>query len=352
MSKTILSLSSRFLALAASLVLGACGWAEWPPPQTVGTVSPRTSAYVSPAPRPAARQPGGRSDDIFIGAETVTVGRGDTVYAIARRHGVSPRAIVEANNLRPPYRLEVGQRLSLPRGADHTVKRGDTLSGLSRQYDVDMYVLARANGLKPPYTILVGQTLKIPVGRAAPTVPAESRVVSAPVPVAAQPTSPRTRSDGTAVTMVQPKPQLVPSKPRKVAKPPPKSGSGFAWPAKGKVISGYGGVSKGLQNDGINIAAPRGTPVKSSEHGVVAYAGNEIRGFGNLLLIKHSGGWITAYAHNDRILVKRGDKIRKGQVISRIGSTGNVATPQLHFEIRRGRQAVDPMKHLSGGKVS
>ena len=118
------------------------------------------------------------------------------------------------------------------------------------------------------------------------------------------------------------------------------------WPVKGKVLSSYGGKSRGLQNDGINIAAPRGAPVKAAENGIVAYSGNELRGFGNLLLLKHAGGWITAYAHNDKLLVKRGDKIKKGQTIARVGSSGSVQNPQLHFELRKGKKAIDPIKYL------
>jgi murein DD-endopeptidase MepM/ murein hydrolase activator NlpD len=117
---------------------------------------------------------------------------------------------------------------------------------------------------------------------------------------------------------------------------------------KGKVVSGFGSKAKGLRNDGINIAADHGAPVMASENGVVAYAGNELRGFGNLLLIKHANGWVTAYAHNDRLLVKRGDSVRKGQHIATVGATGNVRGPQLHFELRRGRIAEDPEKHLRG----
>jgi murein DD-endopeptidase MepM/ murein hydrolase activator NlpD len=121
---------------------------------------------------------------------------------------------------------------------------------------------------------------------------------------------------------------------------------GFMWPLRGKVISNFGPKTKGLHNDGINIAAPRGAPVRAAEGGVVAYAGNELRGFGNLLLLKHKNGWVTAYAHNDKLLVNRGDTVGKGQIIARVGSTGAVASPQLHFEIRRGKRAIDPKKHL------
>ena len=112
------------------------------------------------------------------------------------------------------------------------------------------------------------------------------------------------------------------------------------------MLSGFGGKAKGLVNDGINIAAPRGAPVRAAENGVVAYAGNELRGFGNMLLVKHEGGWITAYAHNGELLVKPGSRVRKGEPIARVGSSGNVRTPQLHFELRRGKEAVDPIKYL------
>ena len=128
--------------------------------------------------------------------------------------------------------------------------------------------------------------------------------------------------------------------------PAPRAGATFLWPANGKIISRFGSKPGGLHNDGINIEAPVGTSVVAAENGVVAYAGNELRGFGNLLLIRHADGWITAYAHNDKLLVKRGDSVKRGQVIARVGSTGNVSSPQLHFEIRKGTEPVDPLKYL------
>lgn len=118
------------------------------------------------------------------------------------------------------------------------------------------------------------------------------------------------------------------------------------WPVRGKVVSSFGPKAKGLHNDGVNIAAPLGTPVLAAENGVIAYAGNELRGYGNLLLVKHDNGWITAYAHTQDLTVKRGERVKKGQIIARVGSTGNVRTPQLHFELRRGKHAVDPVKYL------
>ncbi len=113
------------------------------------------------------------------------------------------------------------------------------------------------------------------------------------------------------------------------------------------MLENYGAGPDGTHNDGINIAAARGAPVQAADAGVVAYAGNELRGYGNLILIKHPNGWISAYAHCDLILVKTGQKVARGQVIARVGSTGNVSEPQLHFELRRGKHPVDPRDYLA-----
>jgi murein DD-endopeptidase MepM/ murein hydrolase activator NlpD len=131
-----------------------------------------------------------------------------------------------------------------------------------------------------------------------------------------------------------------------IPQPASRAGGLFQWPVNGKVISSFGATSGGLHNDGINIAAPRGTPVHAAENGVVVYAGNQLRGFGNLVLIRHADGWVTAYAHNDTLLVKKGQQVKRGDVIARVGSTGNVSQPQLHFEVRKGTEAVDPKTML------
>src|SRR5690606_8555086 len=110
----------------------------------------------------------------------------------------------------------------------------------------------------------------------------------------------------------------------------------------------YGSKGGGMHNDGINIAVPKGTPVHAAQSGVVAYAGNELKGYGNLLLVRHANGWMTAYAHNSKLLVKRGDTVTRGQSISLAGSTGSVSSPQVHFEIRKGAKAVDPQSVIGG----
>jgi murein DD-endopeptidase MepM/ murein hydrolase activator NlpD len=122
----------------------------------------------------------------------------------------------------------------------------------------------------------------------------------------------------------------------------------FRWPVRGKVIAGYGAKTNGKSNDGINLAVPEGTPVKAAEDGVVAYSGNELKGYGNLILVRHSNGYVTAYAHASELLVKRGDTIKRGQVIAKSGQSGEVGSPQLHFEIRKGSQPVDPLQFLNG----
>lgn len=123
-------------------------------------------------------------------------------------------------------------------------------------------------------------------------------------------------------------------------------GGGFIWPVAGEVTSTFGPKGGRLANDGINIAAPAGTPVKATASGVVTYAGNELRGYGNLILIKHENGWISAYAHNEQLLVRQGETVSGGQVIARVGRRGGCARPQLHFELRRGKTPTDPLLYL------
>ncbi len=270
---------------------------------------------------------------------------GDTVYGIAQRSGISTRALIDWNGLRPPYTLIVGDRLKLPVSQGYVVQRGDSLYAISRRFGVDMATLARANNLRAPYTIHVGQNLRLP--RGATPAAGQDNVQTASLP-------PASRSDATSTAArpaVKPAPPRTPvtTRPVKtVPAPPPRASSGFVWPVEGRVLSTFGAKKNGLHNDGVNIAAPRGAPVRAADNGVVAYAGKEIRGFGNLLLIKHEGGLITAYAHNDAVLVARGDKVTRGQVIAKVGTSGGVETPQLHFEVRQGTRAVDPTRYLPG----
>jgi murein DD-endopeptidase MepM/ murein hydrolase activator NlpD len=266
-----------------------------------------------------------------------TVRRGDSLYLIAQRYGLSTRSLIAANNLHPPYRLLVGQRLRLPRPRIHEVARGDTVYAISRKYGVAMSQLVHINGLKPPYKIILGKTLRLPgtVEVDRPSVVRKSIRVGVNSPQGR-----KTVKSGKVSKQEKIKRRRV--QPQKL---PPTRGS-FIWPIQGRVISRFGAKGKGLHNDGINLAAPRGTPVQATQAGVVAYAGNELRGFGNLVLIRHKKGIMSAYAHNDTLVVKSGETVRRGQIIAKVGSTGSVDKPQLHFEIRSGRDAVNPTRFL------
>jgi murein DD-endopeptidase MepM/ murein hydrolase activator NlpD len=332
--------------------------------------------------------------------ESVVVQPGDTLYAIARRWEVPVRTLIETNGLQPPYALLAGARVRLPQIRTHVVQPGETLYSVSRRYNVEVTSLARTNRIEPPYTVRLSEMLILPDPPAVATAPTSLPTPTVAPPVAVSPVPPPVTASPTpppvAVSPLpapvepqppeppRPEPQRVerapaPAPPPAVAmapppvvepappvrSPPPEPpraeppaasepppGRGFIWPVKGRVVASFGPAPGGTHNDGINIAAPAGTPVVAAEDGVVAYAGNELRGFGNLILLKHSNGWMSAYAHCDAMLVKKGARVRRGQTIARVGATGAVAEPQLHFELRRGTRALDPTQQLSSGSTT
>jgi len=240
----------------------------------------------------------------------IHVRKGDTIYALSRRHDVTVREIIYVNGLKSPYLLYPGQKLKSPATAIHIVKKGDTVYSLSRVYHEDMTTFTRINNIKRPYVLTIGQKLKVPGSR------------------------PRDEKKRTAAQALNDLP------------PPPQSRQGFMWPIKGQILSSFGPKAKGYHNDGINIAANSGSYVRSAQNGTVVHAGSKIKGFGKLILIRHSNGWITAYAHNSSILVAKGQAVKRGQSIARVGQTGGVNRPQLHFEMRKGSRAVNPVKYL------
>ena len=330
------TLATTAVFAAAAVALAGCGTALRPAPVDNRTY-PNTAASRSDAAKPAAPQ--GR-------AFTVKVRAGDGLYGIAKRAKVSLRAIIDANGLKPPYTLKTGQRLILPRPRVHVVRVGDTVYGIAKRYDVGMRNLIRSNEIRPPFRIVVGQRLRLPASLGIAVLPRPAP----PRPTAmAKPSSPPKDAAGSAPSRnVTGRSAPPPKQGRSLGvspppiDPPPRTAHAFLWPVKGKLVSAFGPKPGGLYNDGINIAAAKNTEVRAAANGVVAYAGNELRGYGNLLLIRHRGGWITAYAHNERLLVGRGDVVKRGQGIARVGDSGRVTTPQLHFEIRRGSRAVDP----------
>jgi murein DD-endopeptidase MepM/ murein hydrolase activator NlpD len=264
------------------------------------------------------------------GGTAITVAAGDTVDTIARRYGVPASAIMQANNIAAPATIHPGQRLVIPR------------------YNAPRVATTPASAPRPAGDAgvhVVGDRLIIPGAQAA--------AVKANAPAAAaQPKSVVASAAPKEAEPVQSASVVAPTDPldKEAAKLADGAGAvpNFRWPANGRVIAGYGTTTNGQQNDGINIALPENTPVKAAEDGVVAYAGNELKGHGNLVLVRHPNGYVTAYAHAKELLVKRGDQVKRGQVLARSGQTGNVNAPQLHFEIRKGSSPLDPTRFLNG----
>lgn len=266
----------------------------------------------------------------YARGSTIKVQKGDTLYSIANRYDVALRSLIETNRLSPPYTLRIGQTLRLPKANYHIVQKGDTLYSISRQYNVDMPKLSAENKLSAPFTLHLGQKLFIPdsIYSKAPQKATSNIVFSKPTV-----TEKASSSNKTTMQYAYTQPSL-------------KRKNKFAWPVKGQVASKFGPIAKGRNNDGINIKAPLGTAVKAADDGTVAYAGNELKGFGNLILIKHNDGWVTAYAHNQALKVAKGQKIQRGQTIATVGKTGGVSYPQLHFETRAGKKALNPLAYL------
>jgi LysM repeat protein len=259
-----------------------------------------------------------------VNMRSIEVGANETLFSVAKKHQVALRDLIKQNNLTPPYDVKAGTRLTLPVPNYHEVKAGETLYSISRDHNMKIDNLIELNELKKPYAIKVGDKLRIAKfteKQAAPEKAVVPKVEDAKI------------AGGNTV--------IGEIKEKIISKT-----SGFSWPIKGDVVSKFGPKSGGLYNDGINIKAKEGSDVKAAKEGVVAYVGNELKGYGNLVIIKHSEGWITAYAHLKNSSVARGQKISKGDKIGLVGSTGNVTSPQLYFGLRKGRDAVNPQNYL------
>ena len=253
--------------------------------------------------------------------DSYTVQRGDTLSEIALHCGIEMEALANANSLYRPYTLNVGQVLSMPRPPVHVVQRGENLYRIGLRYNVPFQQLAAHNGIRPPYELEVGQQIRLPQG--ATVVNLASR---------------DTRESAASTSRAPERP---------VSRPPAASGAPtFDWPIRGAVLSSFGRKPDGGRNDGINIEARQGDSVRAAAAGQVVYAGSELAGYGQLVLLRHTGGFVTAYAHNSRLLVREGDQVSQGQVIAEAGSSGSVDRPQVHFEIRNGVNPVDPMSYL------
>jgi murein DD-endopeptidase MepM/ murein hydrolase activator NlpD len=359
-----------------------------PPPGSAPATRPAvvgsaTGSGVAHAPQHVAAAKSGWS---WNGGTPIIVKKGDTIDGLVARYGVPASAIAEANNLPNGTALKPGQHLVIPKlettgstqahaashapltaapvisapatatattGGQHVhvVAPGETLMALSRKYHKPLGELARANKIAPHTMVKVGDRIVIPgvapqAAVAAPVKAAEAPK-AAPAPKVA--TAPATATPAAATpTVAMVTPAAHQPEPPKVKTDVTSAMPKFRWPVNGRVITAFGPRPSGAQNDGINVAVPENTPIKAAEDGVVAYAGNELKTYGNLVLVRHPNGYVTAYAHASEILVKRDEPVKRGQIIAKTGQTGNVTSPQLHFEVRKGSTPVDPTPFLDG----
>ena len=351
-------------ATAMCVVLAACNQ------------SGRPRNVAAPKPAPAAAPMVSPADYGKVIGNAYIVAPGDTLAVVADRTNTTVRALIDMNNLKQPYALTPGMRLALRPGGAMAVEAPPPATPVGSVGAEPLPAPSMPQTTAPGASIS-SESLPPPPG--APAGTSSSPSVGMKPIVEPEPVTPAPAASSTATKTVlpapspqtEPSPAPVPSKPagaapvQSEASPSPDSGAAtsasvstapaagsghgqFAWPVQGKVISEFGSSKDGTKNDGINIAAPSGAPVVAAADGVVAYAGNELRGFGNMILIRHDSGYVTAYAHNASLLVKKGDKVKRGQTIARVGATGAVFGPQLHFEIRKGTQPVDPMSYLGG----
>lgn len=379
------SRSVRHLALlaATAFVVAACSgsaerFADYPDVNTSSLPKEQAAAdedsRVAKSPLPDSRPAWQNAADVARTGKsgTVVVQPGQTLYSIATANGLSPSELAAANDIAPPYAIRVGQTLKIPGRANpvspnptfgpqtieaanapaersefgqsgtHVVRSGETLFAIGRTYQVDPFTIAEYNRLPKPYALKAGQTLRIPPSSNG------QRAAQQPATLDAQLAAKRETPE---TAQLDKRPEQTAGEQPAIAHDEPVPESGFRWPVQGRVISTFGQKPSGMRNEGINIAVPEGTSVRAAESGVVAYAGNELKGYGNLILIRHDGGWVTAYAHNKELLVNRGDTVKRGDVIAKAGQTGSVTSPQVHFELRKGATAVDPMKYLGSAQA-
>lgn len=324
---------------------------------------------------------------------------GDTLYGLSRQYQVDTAELVRLNNLQQPYTLKAGQTLRLPgqspvpsstttiASAASPAARPPGMPAPGRKPEAPPAASSMPTERAQRPTVEV-TTLPPPPPATPATAPAttrppaaapattasgvvpgrkgvEAETLAPPPPPAAQQAPSQTAPAAVAPDRrptpppASTPPAVVPATTQVAAAPPPappareeeeavpaRAGNRFLWPVRGTILSGFGEKPGGLRNDGINIGAPRGTAIAAADNGIVAYAGNQLKSFGNLVLIKHEGGWVTVYAHLDAIAVEQGQRVTRGQGIGTVGQTGGVRSPQLHFAVRKGEQVVNPVNHL------
>ena len=294
-----------------------------PPPQSAGSwasepQAPQQVAAASSNIMAAPSQPAAQAGGSYV------VAAGDTLYGVARKTGASASAIQQANRLASPDAIRIGQRLVIPGGNNVPTTAVAAAPAPQLSPPTAKPVTAAAQPAQAPKPATV----------AAYTPPAAEKPVAA-APATAAPVT--VRADDTADENTQ------------VASLPAPQSTGVSrlrWPVQGRVVSQFGGSAGGKSSDGIDIAVPEGTSVRADENGVVIYAGDGLKGFGNTVLVRHEDGLVTVYGHASQLKVKRGEQIKRGQEVALSGMTGDADRPKLHFEVRKGTSPVNPVTYL------
>lgn len=296
-----------------------------------------------PAPRPAWEARPVTPDARQIQASTYVVRSGDSLRAISVKTGAGSEAIARANNIAAPYTIHPGQRLIIPAGRYHAVREGETGIAIARAYGVEWSRIIAQNYLEEPYILRTGQRLLIPSAgpetleeRAARFHLDIDDIVTGGSPAAREGEKPARPTASSARVLPATKPVAVPAK----------LAGTFRWPVTGTIVKRFGPGASGERNDGIKIAVPLNTPVLASADGVVAYVGSDIPALGGLVILSHGSGFTTVYGHAGQLLVQRGQSVKRGQTIALSGNSGFADRPELHFEMRQGRNAIDPLPRL------
>lgn len=311
--------------------------ADPPPPL------PDPAIEALPAPPPAWETSRVTADAPRIDSTSYTVRSGDTLRLISVKTGAGSEAIARANGLAAPFVIRPGEQLVIPGGRYHMVREGETGIAIARAYAVDWGRIATANQLQEPYILRAGMRILIPEGRAETLEERAARfhldiddIVTGGQPALAETERPAPATASAARVL----PATTPvSAPLRLA-------SGFDWPVRGAIVRRFGPGPSGERNDGIKIAVPLDTPVLAAADGVVAYVGGDVPALGGIVILRHGDGWTSVYGHAGQLLVQRGQSVKKGQTIALSGNTGFADRPELHFELRQGRNPVDPVTRL------
>ena len=318
-------------------------------------LAPSPQYAARPAPVAVAAAPPAASERVNrgsvagwspVGGTPIVVARGDSLETLSRRYGVPPAAMLKANGLDSPADVHDGMHLVVPvynaSGAPPAAEKMKRVAAADSRDD-DAAPIKQEKAKKPAHDDDADATTPAKITAKDAKAKADApRVATTDIPKTSAKAAPS--PDSTPTSSVRPSDPPAAAALTGAQADAEGVAPEFRWPARGRIIEGF----KIDGNDGINIAVPEGTSVRAAESGVVIYSGSGLKGYGNIVLIKHPNGFVSAYANNAELEVKNGDTVKRGQIVAKSGQTGNVNSPQLHFELRKGQTPVDPTNYLAG----